>query len=151
MESPIPLPTDNIYKFYALFGLSLFIFCVGASIYNVYHSNETVFQSMIESAAITDTNSPEAVVKKQVLEKRYELAVEDRKGFDKILTRFGIIGMLMMFGGFLLWQFITQPVQDEIAKLQRDKLRYEVEQLKKSGSTIPVKEEPPEESSQPEA
>jgi hypothetical protein len=106
---------------------------------------------MIESAAITDTNSPEAVVKKQVLEKRYELAVEDRKGFDKILTRFGIIGMLMMFGGFLLWQFITQPVQDEIAKLQRDKLRYEVEQLKKSGSTIPVKEEPPEESSQPEA
>ena len=29
MESKIPLPTDNIYKFYALFGLLLFIFAFG--------------------------------------------------------------------------------------------------------------------------
>ena len=148
MKSPIPLPTDNIYKFYALFGLSLFIFCLAAAIYNARSANETVFQAAVENAAITDTNSPEAIVKKQVLEKRSEIAVADRKQFDKILTRFGIIGMLMMFGGFLLWQFITQPVQDEIAKLQRDKLRYEVGQLRKPVS--PSIEAPQEEPSEAE-
>jgi hypothetical protein len=142
MESPIPLPTDNIYKFYALFGLSLFIFCAGASIYNARTANETIFQAAVENAAITDTNSPEAVVKKQVWEKRSEIAVTDRKAFDKILRSFAITGLVMMFGGFLLWQFITQPVQDEIAKLQRDKLRLEIEQLRKPVTTSVAAEVP---------
>ena len=151
MESPIPLPTDNIYKFYALFGLSLFIFFAGASIYNEHATNDTILQTIIENAAITDTNSPEAAGRKEVLEKRYELAVGGRKEIDKLLTAGVFLGTALVILGFASWQFITQPVQDEIAKLQRDKLRIEVEQLRKSGSTGPVKEEPLEESSQPEA
>lgn len=32
MENKIPLPTDNIYKFYALFGLLLLVFTIGAAL-----------------------------------------------------------------------------------------------------------------------
>jgi hypothetical protein len=35
-----------------------------------------------------------------------------------------------MIIGFWQWHKKIQPIQDEIARLQRDKLRHEVEQLK---------------------
>lgn len=142
MESPIPLPTDNIYKFYALFGLSLFIFCAAASIYTARTTNETILQTVVENAAISDTNSPEAVVRKQVLERRYELAVGERKATDKLLTGGVFLGTALMILGFASWQLKTQPVQDEIAKLQRDKLRYELEQLQKPVTTAAAVEVP---------
>jgi len=42
MESKIPLPTDNIYKFYALFGLLLFITSGLTVVWNSNTTNETI-------------------------------------------------------------------------------------------------------------
>ena len=44
MEDKIPIPTDNIYKFYALFGLVLFIFCAGSFIFVQEKTNDLLVQ-----------------------------------------------------------------------------------------------------------
>jgi len=48
MESKIPLPTDNIYKFYALFSLLLLIFSLGAFLYVQQSANEQVIAILPE-------------------------------------------------------------------------------------------------------
>jgi len=81
MEDRIPIPTDNIFKFYALFGLLLFVFCSGSIIY-VYHStNELVFQVAIELETIQQNQNPSPVdkLKMDVLMKRLDIAINDRK------------------------------------------------------------------------
>ncbi len=48
MESKIPIPTDNIYKFYALFGLVILISCIAAFLYVYSSTNELIFKKAIE-------------------------------------------------------------------------------------------------------
>lgn len=131
MENKIPIPTDNIFKFYALFGLLLFVFTAGSIIYVVNSFNELAFQAAIEVAAIKQIPNPSPVdtAKMQILEKRLELAASD-KNFYTLATGgiFGISIMLMIYG-FMKWHKDVQPVQDEMARLQLEKLRHEIKQL----------------------
>lgn len=61
MENKIPLPTDSIYKFYALFGLLLFIFSIGSTIYVSRSTNELVFTSAIEFETLKVIEKPTSV------------------------------------------------------------------------------------------
>jgi hypothetical protein len=144
MESRIPLPTDNIYKFYALFGLLLFVFSIGSSVYNARTANETVFQTIIENAAIPETTnpSPEVLAKKKVLERRYEIAVQDRQFFDKALGVLAGFGLVIMAFGFSMWHWKVQPDQDKMMRLQLEKLQYEVDHLPKAASPSVAVETP---------
>ena len=58
MESNIPLPTDNIYKFYALFGLLLFVFSIGSTLYVGRTANEIIFQTYLEEESIKQIANP---------------------------------------------------------------------------------------------
>jgi|ERR1017187_3480571 hypothetical protein len=151
MESQIPLPTDNIYKFYALFGLLLFVFSVGAGIYETHSANEIVFQVVPEIEALKQmTNaSPAEVAKKIVLERRYEIAVSDRKTMEWALTALMAIGAILIGFGFWMWQTKVQPIESEMAELQLKKLRHEVSLL--TPPPVPPAEPPRQESSKPEA
>jgi hypothetical protein len=139
LESQIPLPTDNIYKFYALCGLLLFIFSGSASIYTTNKTNELVFQTAIDLEAIKQIEKPSPVdlARKAVLERRQEIALADARAAQRACYSFLALGVVLMVIGFSVWQVKIQPVQDEIATLQRDKLRLEVKQMKASTTPTP--------------
>lgn len=147
MENKIPVPTDNIFKFYALFGLMLFIFGAGSIIFVNHSTNELVFQSSIELGGLRQIQnlSPTDAAKKQVLEKRLEIASSDRKFFTWALGVLLSVGTILMYCGFRAWHTKVQPVQDEMMRLQLEKLRYEVRLLKHSSSheSKPVQEVSP--------
>ncbi len=135
MENKIPLPTDSIYKFYALFGLLLFIFSLGATIYVSRSTNDLVFSSAVEYETLKSIEKPTTaeVTKRQGIEKRLEIALADKKFFLYALGALAGLGMVAMIYGFTKWHRDIQPVQDETAKLQLEKLRLEV-----AGLTIKV-------------
>jgi hypothetical protein len=141
MENKIPLPTDSIYKFYALFGLLLFIFSVGATVYVARSTNDLVFTSAIEYETLRAIEKPTAVeiAKREGIEKRVEIALADKKFFLYALGTLVGLGMLAMIYGFTKWHRDIQPIQDETAKLQLEKLRLEVAGLTQH-STRPAQE-----------
>jgi len=154
MESQIPLPTDNIYKFYALFGLLLFVFSVGSDLYVLRSINEFAYQAIPEIEAVKQMANPSGVdvARRVVLEKHLEIAVADRKFFDKALGTIGGVALLLMYYGFRKWHKEVQPVQDEMAELQLKKLRHEVGLLTPPPAPpVPPAESPRKESAKPEA
>ena len=48
MLNRVPLPTDNIFKFYALFGLLLVMFGIGSTLYVSKSTNDLVFGIAVE-------------------------------------------------------------------------------------------------------
>ncbi len=47
MDSRIPLPTDNIFKLYALFGLLLLIFSIASALYVNKSTNDLIFETAV--------------------------------------------------------------------------------------------------------
>lgn len=138
MENKIPIPTDNIFKFYALFGLMLFIFGTGSIVYVTRSTNELVFRSVTELVELGQAEKPSPVdaAKRQMIEKRLEVAAADRKFFQYALGGLVGIGFVLMCCGFQAWHTKVQPMQDEAARLQLEKLRHEIKQLKRSSSEV---------------
>jgi len=128
MENRIPLPTDNIYKFYALFGLLLAIFSAGATIYVNKSTNDLAFGITVEYETLkadpVRTVSQEA--RFQVLQKKLEIAKSNKNFYTICLGVIIGVGILMIGYGFKKWHTEVQPVQDEIARLSLQKLRQEV-------------------------
>jgi hypothetical protein len=137
MENKIPIPTDNIFKFYALFGLLLFIFSASSIIYVTRSANELVFQSVVEVEAIKQIQNPSPVdkAKLQILEKRLEISASDKIFYIKGIGAITGISVVLMIWGFTKWHRDVQPIQDEMAQLQLEKLRHEVKQLKHHNSS----------------
>ena len=132
MESKIPIPTDNIYKFYALFGLVLFISCIAAFLYVNSSTNELIFSAVPEYKALEAIEHPTAfeTTKKQFIEKRVEVAIADRKFLEIVIGAILGISILLIGYGFRRWHSQVQPLQDETARLQLEKLRLEIDELK---------------------
>ncbi|MFM2591255.1 hypothetical protein [Vibrio sp. TBV020] len=130
MESRIPLPTDNIYKFYALFGLLLVIFGLGSIIYVNQSTNNLVYDVIIEYHTLKNipvearTLVQEATF--QVLDKKLDVAVRNK--FIFLIAIGGMIagGVCMLWYGFKTWHTKIQPMQDEITRLNIKKLKQEV-------------------------
>ena len=131
MESKIPLPTDNIYKFYALFGLLLFIFAIGASIVSIKNTNDYMYRSYLELEPLKAIEKPSSVeiVKRDMLQRMIDVAKSDKEFFTICLNVLAGISIMLMFFGFGKWQKSVQPLQDELLKLQVEKLRHEVRLL----------------------
>ncbi|MCQ2036578.1 hypothetical protein [Stutzerimonas kunmingensis] len=132
MESKIPLPTDNVYKFYALFSLLLLIFSLGAFLYVQQSANEQVIEILPELEVLKEVTEPSTkdAVRKQILERQLEVIASDRKFFNRSL---GVIIGIAISGicfGFLRWHWVIQPLQDEQAKIQLEISRLQLEKLK---------------------
>jgi hypothetical protein len=143
MENKIPIPTDNIFKFYAFFGLLIFIFSAGSIIYVTRSTNELVFQAVIELETAKQISNPSAAdtAKINLLERRLKVAASDRTFYTIACGVIGGFGSLLIYYGFTKWHKEVQPIQDEIMQLQLKKLRHEVEQLRQ---TIPPAEKQPQ-------
>lgn len=138
MYSKIPLPTDNVYKFYALFGLALLMFGLASILYvnkatNDFMATAYVDLEELKSQAIL---KPRDEARKRILERQVEVAKNDKEFFLSGAAGVAAIGTLAMVLGFTRWQLRIQPVQDEIADLQLAKLRHEAGQQKESAPTV---------------
>lgn len=128
MENRVPLPTDNIYKFYSLFGLLLAVFSIGSIIFVNNATNDFVFEIAVEYETLKAdpalTLPQEA--RFQVLDRKLEIARNDRWLFLFSLGVVLLLGVLMMWYGFKKWHTEVQPLQDEITRLSIKKLKQEV-------------------------
>lgn len=120
MQTRIPLPTDNIYKFYALFGLLVFI-----SSMVLFVTTYTTFQSRsvertIELSVLTnlETLSAKQKATKEVLEVLAVVDKSDKKTFLRYIGVFLSIGLLLIYYGFRKWHKEIQPKQDKLLDLE---------------------------------
>ena len=128
MESRIPLPTDNIFKFYALFGLLLIVFGIGASLYVNQYTNDLVFKIAVEYETLKadPVRSIPDETRFQVLKRKMQIAKQNKDVFLYSLGAVIALGFLMVFYGFRKWHTEIQPIQDEMARLNLKKLRQDV-------------------------
>jgi hypothetical protein len=138
MESRTPLPTDNIYKFYALFGLVLFLASIFAFL-NIHNSyNERAFARYIETETLnglSDLNL-EQQLRKNVLDTQEKLDSSDKNFYLHVLGGALAIAMLLMAYGFYSWHTKIQPMQDELARRQLAKLGMEIDSLRRTRRVI---------------
>ncbi|MUL11897.1 hypothetical protein [Aliivibrio fischeri] len=130
MESRIPLPTDNIYKFYALFGLLLVIFGFGALIFVNQSTNNLIYDITVEHQILNNTPEELRTVPENarfnILESKLKISKQN-KNFYLICIGFIIfIGCFMIGYGFRVWHMVIQPMQDEITRLNIKKLKQDV-------------------------
>lgn len=123
----IPLPTDNIFKFYALFGLLLFVFAIGGVIAVQRSTNDYLYRSLLDIEAVSAIEKPSSsdLLKKQLLERLVDVAKSDKEFFNNALSGLAAAGLVLMSFGFLRWHTKIQPLQDEMLRLQIEKLRRE--------------------------
>jgi hypothetical protein len=133
MQPSIPIPTDNIYKFVALFGLSLFISSGLASVAVHFYFNNILYKRTMESEILKTKADPseEEKIRKGYLERFVSISMSDRKVFTWMLSGIAGIGVVLMAGGFSLWNTRIQPKQDELLNLQIEKIRREIQVLEK--------------------
>lgn len=132
MESKIPLPTDNIFKFYALFGVLIMITSI-VSIVWLNNSTNELIHSLIREYESLPQKGEDMSPLGAVIEKRLEVEGENKSLFLKGLSSLVGISILLMFYGFREWHTKIQPKQDEYFDLQLQKLRKELETLNKQG------------------
>ncbi|WP_217520012.1 MULTISPECIES: hypothetical protein [Vibrio] len=134
ISSNMNLPTDNLYKFLALFGLLLTV--TGCYMFNSSYTNfnNEYISSIVELAKYENIEKPTKyeVTQKKALEKIIEL-LKANKPFNLNVSMFVIIiGLITMFYGFCRWHNKLQPKLDELLDLQVAKAKLEVRQLEKT-------------------
>lgn len=131
MDNKILLPLDNIFKFYAMFGLLLLVFSIGSLVYVSNNTNELVFAASIDYENLKIAEKPSAVDLKKIkiLERKIEIASKDKDFYVKALGAIAGIGIYLMFYGFKKWHAEIQPMIDERAQLELEKLRLEIRKL----------------------
>ena len=133
MESKIPLPTDNIYKFYALCGLLLFITGVASVVYMQKTTNALLFDAIVAYEELDNKEHPSAteIKKKEVLERQMKIAVSDKDFFTNALGCLLGISICLMGIGFWRWHTVIQPKQDELIDLQIQKAKQDISSLRR--------------------
>ncbi len=132
MQNKVPLPTDNVYKFFALFGLILLIFSLGATIYITKEANVQLIDIATQLDSTSSNNFSDET--KSIIEEYRNVIISDRDGFNDLLVGLAIFGTLLGLFGFSIWMFKIQPQQDKLVAFQLEKYKYEieVEQIKRN-------------------
>lgn len=138
MLSKIPLPTDNIYKFYALFGL-LILLTTGVMFF-IRHTeyNNMAFERYIpiEVLKAKDILSADEIRKLYILQQQQLISTSD-KDFElgTYLFLFFSFGIFFTTYGFYQWHTKIQPRQDKLLDLQLRKAEYDLNNLSSSSSS----------------
>lgn len=132
MESKIPVPTDNIFKFYALFSLLLFIFSCGALIYSTQMTNQIIFSTVVELETLKEQPNPSNTVLAKIagLERQKEIALKNRTFYEWVLGGLSGLSVWLGFYGFRRWHKDIQPVIDEMQRVQLEIARLQLEKLR---------------------
>ena len=124
----LPIPTDNLYKFFAMFGLAILITAIMGSVLINSATNQKLLTYIEQIETIAANGESEA--KKgtlEVYEKLIKVTINDKKFLTIGLGLFGGVGVLMLLHGFQRWYTYYQPKHDEILELTINKMRAEAE------------------------
>ena len=125
----IPIPTDNLYKFLALFGLVLLVTVLLGSLYSTTSTNQKIMTYVEKIESIQAAHETEIKAGSvAVYEKLINVASKDRKFHTISLSIIGSLGVLMMLTGFHRWYTYYQPKHDQILELTIKKLELEIAQ-----------------------
>lgn len=132
MQGKLPLPTDNIFKFYALFGLVLFIFSASSMLYVNKTTNDLVYQVVVDVEILkhVDKKTHLQEVKQTTLERKLKIALADKEFFLYAIGAMAGLSLLLMYYGFMHWHTKIQPLQDELTRLTIKKLKKDLNEHK---------------------
>lgn len=119
------LPTDNIFKFYALFGLMLIItsaFAFVNLINDTSSKNHELAIKVMEIEAKSNKSELENVLV-DFYKQQGNTAVKNLDYYLKWVTYSMLIGIVLSIYGTFVWHFKVQRVDDEIRELQKELLR----------------------------
>ncbi len=141
VENKIPLPTDNIYKFYALFGLLLLVFTIGAALYVNRTTNDLLFDKIVARELLRQDPVPthEQKLRLLVTDRQIEIATSDKTFFQLGLGILGAIGGCCIVYGFRKWHTEVQPILDETAKVQLEVAKLQLAKLRSEAKTTDAK------------
>lgn len=134
MNQNVPIPTDNVYKFYAMFGLVVML--TTAIMFFIRHEeyNRRAFERHIPMKLL---KSKEDLDDQQT----HELYLYEQKaGIDESNKKFELSlymflfflpGTLLTTYGFFMWHTKIQPAQDKLIELQLKRLEGEVKAVNK--------------------
>ena len=148
MQSKIPVPTDNIYKFYALFGVLIFI----SSIWAMKHLNDSLNQQAIAVVSeITSITEKGVLSTQQIAHRDSIIDLVNEKAKDTRALTWGLsiicIGSFVIIGyGFRRWHTKVQPLLDKEAEIRLDTAKLELKKLQSEveGLSDPALSTPPE-------
>lgn len=133
MDSRISIPTDNIYKFYALFGLA---FCVAALTmfvlaYNSHFESTTELSMQLAKLDTLAKLTEFEEAQKKILENQIEIGNSNKDFYMTIISASLGFGLVVMISGFIRWHYKVQPQIDKIMALKIEQLQVELSRGKK--------------------
>jgi hypothetical protein len=133
MTPSIPITTDNIYKFAALFGLVLVISTGFGMLYLLSINYEFAVKNFDEYELLMakENLSQAEFIRKNAFDMQIKYRTLAVNGFMFFLTLLAVIGSIVSFWGSYHWLKKVQPKQDELINLQIEKTRREVQMLDK--------------------
>lgn len=131
MSQKVPIPTDNIYKFYALFGLALLFVCVigFVSIYNASLDRSLEIYQEFEILKKIENPSDSQSIRIEVLDKLNEIIPANKDFYMTVINGAAGFCITLICFGFWQWQFKVQPLQDELLAKQLEKTELEIKAL----------------------
>lgn len=145
MQSRIPLPTDNIYKFYALFGLLLLVSSMALFVAQYSSFQTRAYDRFIELSALTSLEdlTAEEKAKKELFDAQVVIDKSDRKFYKEVVGVLIAISLLLILYGFRKWHKVIQPKQDRLVDLEIEKAELEIKALNKRQNQMDGSVEPP--------
>lgn len=141
MNQQMPIPTDNIYKFYALFGLGLLFVCVIGFV-SIYSANLDqgleMYQELEILRKVSEPSSSQSI-RIETLERMNEVIPANAKFYMMVVSGAAGVCIALICFGFWQWQFKVQPLQDELLVRQLEKTELEIKALKKKINLSPFR------------
>lgn len=137
MNPSLPIPTDNIYKFSCLFGLTLIV----ASIFSfvaVYSSSLDKKMQYYQAVVMLEAKVGKTVEDNEILKLNKRILEVTRGNEGTANTFAGVVialGVIVSLWGAGKWHSVIQLRDDRLAELQLEKLQAELDQLKHSSQS----------------
>ncbi|MCK5153351.1 MAG: hypothetical protein KAQ93_03255 [Spirochaetales bacterium] len=127
MISKIPLPTDNLYKFIALFGLMIFLTTLVMFFTRHQYYNESAFNRYkeISNLKIIEDRTEKEEIELFILTEQQQIEETDEDLEVDIYIITAVIGIFLIFVGFFLWYLRVQKYQDLLLILRVRKAKIE--------------------------
>ena len=129
----LSIATDNIYKFACLFGLALILASIFSfvSVYNYTLDKNIALSETIITIEAKNERSKIENDKLELFKKILEISNTNQKAANEYIGISIGIGLLLSVFGALAWMSKIQTRDDLLAELQIEKLRAEINILKR--------------------
>jgi hypothetical protein len=132
MQTQFTIPTDNVYKFYAPFGLVVMLTTVIMFFVRAEYYNAGAFDrySPIQTLKSKKTLSDDEKLQLFILEKKEAISHSNQKlELGIYFFLFFFFGVSLTVFGFYQWHTKIQPKQDKLLYLEIQKAQKELDKL----------------------